>query len=76
MVEKTKNDKLNDKKKKSNSISTKGIENRMTRRIQSELDIRGYASDDGIYEVDSFLDDAVMSGLTVVTIIHGKVWCA
>lgn len=72
LVEKTKNDKLNDKKKKSNSISTKGIENRMTRRVQSELDIRGYASDDGIYEVDSFLDDAVMSGLTVVTIIHGK----
>lgn len=72
LVEKIKNDKANEKKKKSNSISTKGIENRMTRRVQSELDIRGYASDDGIYEVDSFLDDAVMSGLSVVTIIHGK----
>ncbi|MDE6148824.1 MAG: endonuclease MutS2 [Ruminococcus sp.] len=72
LVEKTKNERTNNKKEKSNSISTKGIESRMTRKIQSELDIRGYASDDGIYEVDSFLDDAVMSGLTLVTIIHGK----
>lgn len=55
-----------------NGISTKGVESRMTRRAQSELDIRGYASDDGIYEVDSFLDEAVMSGLSIVTIIHGK----
>lgn len=57
---------------KGTGISTKGVESRMTRRAQSELDIRGYASDDGIYEVDNFLDDAVMSGLSVVTIIHGK----
>ena len=57
---------------KQSRVSTKGVENRMTRKVQSELDIRGYASDDGIYEVDSFLDEAVMSGLNLVTIIHGK----
>ncbi|MBE6837287.1 MAG: hypothetical protein E7509_04745, partial [Ruminococcus sp.] len=34
--------------------------------------IRGYASDEGIYEVDRFIDNAVMSGISVVTIIHGK----
>lgn len=72
LVEKVKDEKTKKQKPKSNGISTKGVENRMTRKIQSELDIRGYASDDGIYEVDSFLDDAVMSGLTLVTIIHGK----
>ena len=60
------------KKSKQGYISTKGVESRMTRKAQSELDIRGFASDDGIYETDNFLDDAVMSGLTIVIIIHGK----
>lgn len=63
---------INNNQKSKSMISTKGVEGRMTRRVQSELDIRGYAADDGIYEVDSFLDEAVMSGLTLVTIIHGK----
>lgn len=59
-------------KKTASSVTTKGVESRMTRRPQLELDIRGYAADDGIYEVDSFLDNAVMSGVGSVTIIHGK----
>ena len=54
------------------AVSTKGVESRMTRKISTELDIRGYAADDGIYAVDSFIDDAVMSGVGIVTIIHGK----
>ena len=40
--------------------------------IKTELDIRGMAADDGILEVDRFLDAAVMSGLQTVSIIHGK----
>lgn len=54
-----------------NSVS-KSVESRMTRKAEMELDIRGYASDEGVYEVDRFLDNAVMSGMSVVTIIHGK----
>ncbi len=59
-------------KTKQGGVSTKGVENRMTRKISTELDIRGYAADDGIYAVDGFIDEAVMSGVGVVTIIHGK----
>ena len=59
-------------KPKGSGISTKGVESRMTRKVQSELDIRGYTADEGVYEVDNFLDAAVMSGITLVTIIHGK----
>ena len=59
-------------KNKQSAVSTRGVESRMTRKISTELDIRGYASDDGIYAVDSFIDDAVMSGVGIVTIIHGK----
>lgn len=72
LIEKEKPNVPSKKKVKSSNISTSGVESRMTRKVQSELDIRGYAADDGIYEVDSFLDLAVMSGITLVTIIHGK----
>lgn len=72
LVEKESAPKQQSKKKSGrNGISTKGVESRMTRKVSQELDIRGYASDDGVYEVDRFIDDAVMSGVGVVTIIHG-----
>ena len=55
-----------------NKISTKNVESRATRQVKLELDIRGYACDEGLPEVDTFLDNAVMSGMHLVTIIHGK----
>ncbi|MBE6837660.1 MAG: endonuclease MutS2, partial [Ruminococcus sp.] len=61
----------NNKKLKQSNV-TKTVESKMTRKAGMELDIRGYASDEGIYEVDRFIDNAVMSGISVVTIIHGK----
>lgn len=42
------------------------------RTPESTLDIRGMASDEGVMELDRFLDQALMSGLSVLTIIHGK----
>ncbi len=42
------------------------------RRGKMELDIRGCACDDGIYQLDSFIDQAVMSNISMITIIHGK----
>ena len=37
-----------------------------------ELDIRGRACDEGVYEMEAFLDRAVLSHISTVTIIHGK----
>lgn len=37
-----------------------------------ELDLRGMALDEAILETDKYLDDAFLSGLTEVSIIHGK----
>ncbi len=37
-----------------------------------EIDIRGRACDEGVYEMEAFLDRAVLSHISVVTIIHGK----
>ncbi len=42
------------------------------RRGKMELDIRGCACDDGVYQLDSFIDRAVMSNISTVMIIHGK----
>jgi len=41
-------------------------------RSPNELDLRGYSLDEAQLECDRFLDDCIMSGLTQVSIIHGK----
>ncbi len=51
---------------------SKNVESRASRRPELELDIRGCTVDEGLYELDSFIDRALMSGNKVVTIIHGK----
>lgn len=43
-----------------------------TMHVKSEIDLRGYMVDEGIIELDKYLDDAVLSGLESVRIIHGK----
>ncbi len=58
-------------KPKGGQVSTKGVESRATRKTSIELDIRGKTVDEGLYELDTFIDKAVMSGNKVVTIIHG-----
>ncbi len=40
--------------------------------IKQELDLRGMMTDEGVNELDKFIDDALLSGLGIVTIIHGK----
>jgi DNA mismatch repair protein MutS2 len=40
--------------------------------VRTELDLRGSNVEEAILEVDRFLDEAVMSNLGVVYIIHGK----
>ncbi|HOJ10590.1 MAG TPA: endonuclease MutS2 [Clostridiales bacterium] len=40
--------------------------------ISTEIDLRGFNLDDAIDSVDKYLDDASMTGLKSVTLIHGK----
>lgn len=42
------------------------------RAVSQEVDLRGCMREEGIEKADKFLDDAVMAGLSQVTIIHGK----
>ncbi len=50
----------------------KSIQSNATRKSSMELDIRGMTADEGIMEVDSFIDGCLISGLKIITIIHGK----
>jgi len=38
----------------------------------NKIDVRGYNTEDAIYEIDKFLDDSFIANLNEVTIIHGK----
>ena len=56
--------------KRNNKMNKVGV--KAERRGKMELDIRGCACDDGVYQLDSFIDQAVMSNISMITIIHGK----
>ncbi len=49
-----------------------GITSRANREVSGELDIRGMASDEAILELDRYIDNALVSGLESIRIIHGK----
>ena len=65
-------------KKSNNSTENKkprnvtGLGSREKRSVSGEIDLRGMAADEAILELDKYLDNAVLSGITTVTIIHGK----
>ncbi len=66
------------KKKGSQSTEIKktrkvtGMQSRATREVSGEIDIRGMASDEAILELDRYIDNALVSGLETIRIIHGK----
>lgn len=43
-----------------------------TKTAKTEIDLRGMLLEEAIMETDMFLDSAIMSGLSSVTVIHGK----
>ena len=40
--------------------------------VSGEIDMRGMASDEAILELDRYIDNALVSGLETIRIIHGK----
>lgn len=62
----------NKKKMPASRVSKVGVNGKTERKSSLELDIRGCAIDEGIHEVDRFIDNAVMLNAGIVTIIHGK----
>lgn len=59
-------------KRKTAKRNVTGIKSRAERNAESELDLRGMASDEAIMELERFIDNAVLSGIEIIRIIHGK----
>ena len=49
-----------------------GLASRKERSATGEIDLRGMASDEAILELDKYIDNAVLSGIGTITVIHGK----
>ena len=60
------------KKQPSAGKIKKSLTSNASRRGGMELDIRGCMGDEGVMQMEMFLDGAILSGLSEVVIIHGK----
>lgn len=49
-----------------------GVQRTSSKRVPSQLDLRGKRYEEALAEVDQYLDAAIMSGYPQVTIVHGK----
>lgn len=70
------NIKLSDKKANKEIITKTrtitGIKSSAERDTKFEIDIRGMTADEGLMELDRYLDQAILSGIPTVSVIHGK----
>ena len=60
------------KEKKNAPPARRTVTAKVDRSVSRELDLRGRMADEGLMELDRFLDEAILSGVDVVTVIHGK----
>lgn len=51
---------------------TRTLPSTIDRAVTAEIDLRGQMTDEGILELDRFIDDAVMQNTDRITVIHGK----
>lgn len=49
-----------------------GVKSKAERDVRYEFDMRGMTVDEGLMELDRYIDGAVLAGIPSVTIIHGK----
>lgn len=58
-------------KKKYSSVGIRNVRNKME-PITRELDVRGKTALEATLELDTFIDNAVLANVSILTIIHGK----
>lgn len=66
---------LTEKKKsaeKKRTVATGRMESRMNMKAQTSVDLRGMTVEEGILELDRYIDHALRMGINEFTVIHGK----
>lgn len=61
-----------DEKPEKAVVKTGGVKRNLAKSVSLELDVRGENVEDARVQVDLYLDDASLNGLSEVSIIHGK----
>lgn len=51
---------------------SRAAHNFSAKAVRNEIDVRGMTVEEAILDIDKFLDDAALAGLTEVSVIHGK----
>lgn len=72
---KEENLRLIEKKKsveKKRTVATGRMESRMNMKAQTSVDLRGMTVEEGIMELDRYIDHALRIGINEFTVIHGK----
>lgn len=72
---KEENLRLIEKKKsveKKRTVATGRMESRMNMKAQTSVDLRGMTVEEGILELDRYIDHALRMGINEFTVIHGK----
>lgn len=64
--------KMQSEEEKSQTVKTGKMIRLRTKSVKPSVDLRGMNLDEAIMEIDKYLDDAYLSGLNEVSIIHGK----
>ena len=52
--------------------ATRTVKQRTERQVKTEIDLRGYTVEEALMDLDQFIDNAVMTNVNVISIIHGK----
>ncbi len=63
---------LEDEEKQQAQASNKRMMDMKSQHVKPNIDVRGYNIEEAKREIDKYLDDAYLSGLKEVQIIHGK----
>ncbi|MBS4025007.1 MAG: endonuclease MutS2 [Clostridia bacterium] len=63
---------LKEEKEDKGQVIHGSLAKRKAEHISPEIDIRGYLVDEALHELEKYLDDALLTGLPWVRIIHGK----
>lgn len=50
----------------------KSVQSKSRREVKTEIDLRGMTVEEALLDLDSFIDNAVLTGVTHINIIHGK----